>query len=145
MDTYIISLENPVELIEKSKKLDLNPIIVAGVNGNQLTDEIIQENTKASSWSFVGSTLTPKSAIGIAMSHVKAWKEFLKTTEKAAIFLEDDAIFDSTFKNDFPKILTKLPNDSDILLLGCFFCDPNYNNISFMNCYNSSNISSTII
>jgi hypothetical protein len=44
MDTYIVSLNDSKELIDKVSKIGLNPILVNGVNGKKLTQNEINEN-----------------------------------------------------------------------------------------------------
>ena len=45
MDTYIISLDNPISLIDEVNRIGLNPILVKGVIGKNLTKQEISDNT----------------------------------------------------------------------------------------------------
>jgi len=116
--TYVISLNSSNELLEKISNYGLDPILIEGVNGKLLDNETIKKNTNIT-YAYVG----PKSAIGCAMSHIKTWKEFLKTDAEYAIILEDDVVFVDDFKTKLDTICEFAPKDYDILYLGCFGCD----------------------
>ena len=127
IDSYILSLHYPYELINIVKKLNLNPILIDGIKGSKLSFNEIDNNINDDLFSLIN----PKSSLGCAMSHLKAWKQFRSNNSKPyALFLEDDAIFEPHFKKDFNAILKNTPNDFDILYLGCFFCDKEYNNLT---------------
>jgi len=117
MDAYIISLNNPELLIKQISDFGLNPILINGVNGKQLSRQEINKNTK-----LACSLFCPKSVIGIAMSHIKAWEEFLNTNKKSAIIFEDDVVFTKNFKKEFDIAMQNVPNDFDLFYLGCFGC-----------------------
>lgn len=118
---YVISLTEPKQLLKELPKYSINPIWVEGVNGKKLTKQEIQENT-GKSINFI-----PVSAIGIAMSHIKVWKEFLKTGDQYAIIFEDDVLLEDDFAEMFQLGIDNVPNDYDLLYLGCFGCQSKYN------------------
>lgn len=122
MDTYIISLNNPIKLINQVYSLGLNPILVNGVNGKELSTNQINENT-----SYLYPYIGPKSAIGIGMSHINVWKMFLKSGKENCLIVEDDALFVNNFLTKLKKGLYNTPSDYDILYLGCFGCQSKYN------------------
>jgi GR25 family glycosyltransferase involved in LPS biosynthesis len=126
MDSYIISLNNPINLINKVKEFNINPILVKGIKGSDLSNEEIKYNVNDDLFSLIN----PKSSLGCAMSHLKSWKQFLSSNKNSALFLEDDAIFENNFKVNLTNVLKNTPDDFDILYLGCFFCDKQYNTIS---------------
>ena len=126
MDSYIISLNNPIDLINKVKEFNINPILVNGIKGSELLNEEIEYNVNDDLFSLIN----PKSSLGCAMSHLKSWKQFLSSNKNSALFLEDDAIFENNFKVNLTNVLKNTPDDFDILYLGCFFCDKQYNTIS---------------
>lgn len=68
--------------------------------------------------------------IACIMSHIKAWKKFMNSTNDYAIFIEDDIRINMPYFNrDFAKILKLLPKlDFDWLYLG-------RNNLQFNNFY----------
>jgi GR25 family glycosyltransferase involved in LPS biosynthesis len=127
MDSYIISLEYPQSLMNSIVFFNLNPILINGVRGSNLSNDEINNNVN----NILFSHINPKSSVGCAMSHIKAWKHFkYNNTNPYAIFLEDDAIFEPNFTNNLYKVLDNTPEDFDILYLGCFFCDKQYNELS---------------
>lgn len=120
MKSYIISLKYPEEKINYLKNFGIHPEYVEGINGKQLSQNDINKNTK----SFIGRYCTPLSAIGCALAHIKAWKTFVETTnEPYAIFFEDDVVLEDNFNVVLDKAFCDLPNDCDILYLGCFGCN----------------------
>ena len=118
MKAYIISLNKPIEKIEYLEQQGIKPILVEGINGNKLSGEEIK-NRVSKSYFYLG----PKSAIGCALSHFKAWKAFLETDEEYAMIFEDDVILEDDFIKKTKNSLKYVPNNYDILYLGCFGCD----------------------
>ena len=127
-DSYVISLDNPKILLDNISKYGLNPILINGVNGSKLSSNEINNNT-----TLLCSMFCPKSVIGIAMSHIKSWKEFVKSKKDVALFFEDDAIFEDNFREKLDISLENTPKDFDILYLGCFGCDNFINFFTLMN------------
>lgn len=115
---YVISLKEPKEKMEYLQSFGLQPKWIEGINGQLLDRKAIRENV-----SSYYQYLCPKSAIGCALSHFKAWNEFLKTNEKYAIVFEDDVILEKFFIDRVYNALNHVPEDYDILYLGCFGCD----------------------
>ena len=52
------------------------------------------------------------------LSHLKAWKTFLKSGLPVATICEDNVFFYSNFKNYFPIFYNKTPSDYDIIFIG---------------------------
>jgi GR25 family glycosyltransferase involved in LPS biosynthesis len=129
MDAYIISLNNPVSLINQISDFGFNPILINGVNGRELNSKEINSNT-----TVLCSLFCPKSVIGIAMSHILIWDKFIKSKQKKAIIFEDDVVFTPDFKSQFDIDINSVPSDFDLLYLGCFGC---INNINFYTVYSS--------
>lgn len=117
MDAYIISLNNPEKLINQVSDFGLNPILVDGVYGNKLDNTEINKNT-----TFLCSMFCPKSAIGIAMAHIKVWEKILLSNKESALVLEDDVVFTNNFKKDLDIDIKNVPKNFDILYLGCIGC-----------------------
>ena len=80
--TYIISLYNPTHLIDKIKKLNLEPIKIDGINGFEIPYKEIKNNCTPY-YTHFGS----KGSIGCAMSHIKTWEIFLIIQSKLFSFL----------------------------------------------------------
>lgn len=119
-DAYIISLNPPNELIEYTKKFNLNPIWVEGVNGKEISDEDIRKHN-SELWSFIG----PKGAIGCGMSHLLCWERIAKSDKDYSIVLEDDVYFLDDFEEQLANAIQNVPYDFDILYLGCHSCEKN--------------------
>jgi GR25 family glycosyltransferase involved in LPS biosynthesis len=127
-NAYVISLNNPINLLNQLSEYKLNPILIEGVNGSKLTNFEINQNT-----TLLCSMFCPKSVIGIAMSHINSWKQFIKSKEKIALFFEDDAVFVSNFRKKLDDAIENTPSDFDILYLGCFGCDNSINFFTLIN------------
>jgi GR25 family glycosyltransferase involved in LPS biosynthesis len=61
------------------------------------------------------------------MSHIQAWKKFIKSKQEIGLIFEDDAIFVDNFKNKLDIAIKNTPKDFDILYLGCFGCENKIN------------------
>jgi len=127
-NAYVISLNNPTSLLTKISEYNLNPILINGINGAKLSPTEINHNT-----TLLCSMFCPKSVIGIAMSHIKSWKEFVKSKNNLALFFEDDAIFVDNFRQQLDISIENTPKNFDILYLGCFGCDNSINFFTLIN------------
>ena len=110
--SYIISLKNPVNLINEIKSYGFNTILVNGVYGNTLSFEEKIDSTD----NYFDATTIPDSVLGCAMAHIKTWKTFLSTNEPYCVIFEDDAIFEPDFKKNFDLCLKHVPTDFDIFI-----------------------------
>ena len=108
LQTYVISLKTPTKLLNtlnamnialNNPFINLNPLLINGVNGKTLTQSEIDVNA-----SLLYSKIGPLSAIGVGMAHIKTWKEFMKSENKYGLILEDDC----TFVDDFGKKLSNV-------------------------------------
>jgi GR25 family glycosyltransferase involved in LPS biosynthesis len=124
---YIISLKNPEELLRNINNQGIKTKLIKGINGKELTNEQIRNNT-----SFLYSYFGTKSAIGIAMSHIKVWKTFLNSKEEFAIICEDDMILVDNFSKKLKLYMKFVPKDFDLLYLGCFGCNNSFNFLSIV-------------
>jgi len=80
-------------------------------------------------------------AIGCSLSHFKAWKSLLDSSAPAMIIFEDDSPIPKDFKERIAKLLSELPEDSDMVT---FFntsyannqtgCDPDPKIAPWWNC-----------
>lgn len=127
-NAYVISLDNPSKLLNQLSNYKLNPVLINGVNGSKLTSNEINKNTTLSC-----SIFCPKSVVGIAMSHIKSWKEFIKSKQKIGLFFEDDAVFVDNFRDKLDTVIENTPKNFDILYLGCFGCDNQINFFTLVN------------
>jgi len=124
---FVISLKEPDKLITDLENKGILARWIEAVDGKKLTINKIEKNTTLL-YSLFGS----KNSIAIAMSHMKAWKTFLKTKQPYTIIFEDDVIIDSNFSNKLKINLKNTPNDFDLLYLGCFGCQKSANTLSII-------------
>jgi len=115
IDAYIISIKKPRKLLKQIKYFNLNPIWLEAIDKSKLTKEDILKNTT----SFYNS-FGPISCIAIAMSHIKAWKTFLKTGNEYCVIFEDDVVFEKNFDVNVRIAIQNTPTDFDLLNLGYF-------------------------
>ena len=115
MKTYVISLDNPVTLSAYLRRQRFDPVLIKGVYGKQCP--LYMQKKYIDIWF---QNWGPKSAIGCAISHIKAWKTFLRSKESQCIIFEDDAIFIKDFAKKFWKIHRYFPQNFDVIYLGCF-------------------------
>ena len=88
---------------------------INAVYGKELKPREIEKNS-----SFMCSKFCTFSTIGCAMSHKKAWETFLRSGNELGLIFEDDIYIDNiNFKEELKKKLNNVPNDFDILFLGC--------------------------
>jgi hypothetical protein len=66
-----------------------------------------------------------KGAIGCFLSHVKIWEDIISSGKNSALIFEDDARPPPNLYNVLNKIMAKIPDDWDIVLLGkhCYECE----------------------
>ncbi len=119
MKTYAISLARSNErarYIESHlTERQLNYTVINAVDGETLTTKDIEdycdieEVNKHPVWLSNG-------AIGCALSHLKAYREFLSTGEAAAFIVEDDVVLPSNINSILEEINRQL-QESEIILL----------------------------
>lgn len=66
-----------------------------------------------------------RGSVGCYLSHMKTYKQFLESNKEYAIIFEDDVhIKKLNYINSIDNIIKEIPNDWDIILLGCicFVC-----------------------
>jgi GR25 family glycosyltransferase involved in LPS biosynthesis len=64
-----------------------------------------------------------RGAIGCYLSHMKAYKYISESDLEYGLIFEDDVIIDKNFRLKMNKVLQSIPNDWDMLLLGCICID----------------------
>ena len=115
MNAYIITLKPEKKLIKQVQNKGFNPILIKGINGKLIDKSKLKEIDPL--FKIHG---TP-GAIGCALSHLKAWKTFLKSREENCIIFEDDIVFDDLYTTSrFNNVLKSVPKDFDILYMGYF-------------------------
>ena len=125
--TYVINMDKDKDRWKSvSKQIkehfpDLNVTRITAVDGK---DPLA---TKLADWDKVLNGLckwfcTP-SQISCALSHLKAWKQFLESNLKNVLICEDDVYFKDNPTLIMEKVADQLPHDFDIVYLGCNECD----------------------
>jgi len=89
LDVLVINLAKDVDrrealLAQFSKFADLRPRIVEGVHGSALPDNTCEALAQDRRWA------RNKGTIGCFLSHVKAWEEVARLTDRFALVIEDD-------------------------------------------------------
>lgn len=122
--SYIISLKNPILLINLVQSYGFKTNLIEGVYGNKLSFE---EKINETQNQFIASTI-PNSVLGCVLAHIKTWKTFLSTNEPYCVIFEDDAIFESDFRHKFDISFKHTPSDFDIFYIGCLHNRNFFNN-----------------
>jgi len=124
--TYVISLNKKLpDLFKKLEAENIEPILINAIDGNKL-----DYKTKSKNSNLFFSLFGPNTTVAIAMSHIKAWNEILKSKAKYGVVFEDDVILVNNFYDKFNDAIKKVPKDFDIFYLGCFGCQNNNNPLS---------------
>ena len=122
-NVYLINMDKDTERLEKvtkeCKKFNINFERFSGVNPLKLSKKELNK--------YVSKTcqnICPYGLIGCGVSHMKIYEDALKNNYKNILVLEDDVYFDEKLYEELNKAMTELPEDYDILYLGCFgICD----------------------
>ena len=122
-NVYLINMDKDTERLEKvtkeCKKFNINFERFSGVNPLKLSKKELNK--------YVSKTcqnICPNGIIGCGISHMKIYEDALKNNYKNILVLEDDVYFDDELYEELNKAMTELPEDYDILYLGCFgICD----------------------
>ncbi|HEY9701924.1 MAG TPA: glycosyltransferase family 25 protein [Allocoleopsis sp.] len=121
---YVINLDKDTSRFEKVSqeirtKLGKIPTRIKGIYGKDLSYEQKKKHCSPF-YARIGS----RSAIGCAMSHMKAWETMISNGDSDALILEDDVTISSNFLETFDKIKETIPKDFYIVYLGCVgLCD----------------------
>ena len=88
------------------------------VDGKKLSNSELQQATTPSC-----NRLCTSSMVGCYLSHRAAWKYAIDHGRQTTLILEDDARLTSVASQLIWSAMQSLPDDWDILYLGCFTCD----------------------
>jgi glycosyl transferase family 25 len=117
LEPYVISLKYPKDLFAYLQERGLNPQFVKGIDGRS---ELKSDPKLYKHVTPMYSRFGPLSAIGCALSHMKAWRMFLQSDSEYALVLEDDVVMDVDFVEKLRNVVDHVPSDFDIFYLGCF-------------------------
>ena len=117
-NVYLINMDKDTERLEKvtkeCKKFNINFERFSGVNPLKLSKKELNK--------YVSKTcqnICPNGIIGCGVSHMKIYEDALKNNYKNILVLEDDVYFDDELYEELNKAMKELPEDYDILYLGC--------------------------
>jgi GR25 family glycosyltransferase involved in LPS biosynthesis len=83
---------------------------------------IADKGLRSQEGTFWGKYFNPSSAFGISQAHHKIWKTVVEKNYSSVLCLEDDINFVDNISDIIPKAMKELPDDWDILYLGCITC-----------------------
>lgn len=119
---YVINMDGAKErmrfMASQCDSLGIPFVRVPAVNGSKVRPHVL-------------GRLTPRcekyctdSMIGCALSHMNVWNMVLEQGQERALIMEDDAQLVPGFAEGLSRALRDVPEDFDVLLLGCFaLCD----------------------
>ena len=110
------SIERRTHMSKMLDALDLKYEFIEAIDGEQLTDDQINEVYDEQLAIKYGGTILPMGAIATYMSHVKALQTIIDRNIPEALILEDDIIVSPDIKPFFEQ-RNKLPRDYGILSL----------------------------
>ena len=121
--TFVINLDSSRErmafMAAQCLELDLPFERVSAVHGARLKRDDLED--VATPWC---QKLCTTSMIGCALSHMKVWRMVVERGLARTLVMEDDAALVPTFERGLRRALQDVPEDFDILVLGCYFlCD----------------------
>ena len=122
-NVYLINMDKDTERLIKvtkeCKKFNINFERFSGVNPLKLSKKELNK--------YVTQTcqnICPNGIIGCGVSHLKIYEDALKNNYKNILVLEDDVYFCDELYEEIDNAMKELPEDYDILYLGCFgWCD----------------------
>ncbi|MHB1952239.1 MAG: glycosyltransferase family 25 protein [Sulfobacillus sp.] len=99
----------------------MHPVRIRGILGKELSSESLETHV-----SPLYRRFCPRSAVGCALSHYKAWKTAIVNGDRYAMICEDDVVFCPEFRKKFAAIWEVIPKDFDLFYVGCFVCARDY-------------------
>jgi glycosyl transferase family 25 len=118
-NVYLINMDKDTERLDKvtkeCNKFNINFERFSGIDPLKLSKKELNK--------YVSKTcqnICPNGLIGCGVSHMKIYEDALKNNYKNILVLEDDVYFDDKLYKEIDNAMTELPEDYDILYLGCF-------------------------
>lgn len=140
---YLINLDKATDRLHNVMKnlheLEFPIHRVVAIDGNSLSDDYISSITDEFTYLKFFRMLPENGTIGCSLSHLKAWKEFLKSDDEFALICEDDITFNAqelmstinqliiqkdvwdivnfeTLHSGFPQEIAKLSNNKSLVI-----------------------------
>lgn len=125
--TYVINLDRSVDRMRRMdaqlRRHGVEYQRWPAVDGSKLTHAELREHATPFCRTFCTA-----STVGCALSHIRLWRHILDSGHGMALVLEDDARLVPDFNKGLGRALADVPDDFDVLLLGCFLmCDKDRN------------------
>ena len=115
---HVINLDRSIDRFAKFKERNSNlesMLRVSAVDGALVNrEELVTDGTISENLSYLPGSL------GCALSHVDLWKKALSQNRIVTI-MEDDVICSQTFRSESAQIVSRLPEEWDIILWGYNF------------------------
>ena len=132
MKAFVISMETPqgrerlAKMRERCAREGIEFEHVPGVDGKTLS----REDLKALATPRCEAMCTP-AMMGCALSHISCWQRLRDSpTDEMFLILEDDAVLVEGFVDKMHAALRDVPDGWHVLLLGCFLCNPDLQDIA---------------
>jgi GR25 family glycosyltransferase involved in LPS biosynthesis len=117
---YVINMDRSPERMEfmdeQCRRHGLRYVRVPATDGAKVSGEALER--VATPW--CRRMCTP-AMVGCALSHMRVWKAMAKQGHSRCLVMEDDAALVPGFAEGLRRALDDVPEDFDVLLLGCFF------------------------
>jgi GR25 family glycosyltransferase involved in LPS biosynthesis len=121
IEKFVINLERRPDRLNKF--LDKCPLkdvkVISAFDGQNPEKESSDEKLL-----FSKNSMKP-GEIGCFISHLRIYKKIVEKNYQYAFIMEDDAIFCPDFHTKFLKVISEMPDDTDILYIGGRF-NPNF-------------------
>ena len=115
---YVINMDADTDRLESvTKELDK-----VHTKFTRIPGIVADKGLKSQEGNFFAKYFAPTSAVGISEAHRKVWKTVVEKDYSAALCFEDDIKLITNISDIFPKAIEELPEDWDMLYLGCITC-----------------------
>lgn len=115
---YVIHMESDTHrmprLLNEFKKINTNFRLRPGI--------IPSQNDRDMYASPLCRSYCSKSMVGIYIAHRKLWEEIVANETPSAVIFEDDVVFTDNIQTILPNAIKELPEQWDLLHLGCLSC-----------------------
>jgi len=129
--TYVISMK---ERPDRWKRFTQQPVVhemkylrySKAVNGKALkykSDPRISVRTRLNifrNYRRSHHEIATLGAVGCSLSHIEAWKKFIKSGAKHCMIMEDDAMITESTLKEINRLIPKLPKNWGVWILGCY-------------------------
>lgn len=133
MKTYIISLKRVKErykyIQNHVKNIGIDYKLIEAIDGALLNQKDIEDNCDIEQVEKLRYWLTD-GAIGCALSHLKAYEEFIKSNDEYAFIIEDDVVLPNNIMDIIKEIKEVMISDEVVLLYYTSFKPTSFSSIN---------------